>query len=187
MLGWLTGRRGRREKTALTEWRKAWAAAAEAPDAARVAELRRSLDALGATGDDLEIELEMVDGLAELVSLTARLRNGEVPVVQTGHRVAGFDVCHFTAPASMPDDPAQPGGRVILTDRRAIFAGSGRATQLAWHRVARVLQAERDLLLIAADLETAHRFRFNSFTDALCATALARHLTARPRDRTSAL
>ena len=87
MLGWLTGRRGRREKTALTEWRKAWAAAAEAPDAARVAELRRSLDALGAAGDDLEIELEMVDGLAELVSLTARLRNGDVPVVQTGHRV----------------------------------------------------------------------------------------------------
>jgi hypothetical protein len=187
MLGWLTGRAARREKAAVAAWRKAWAAALTEPEATRASELRQSLETLGADGDDLEIELEMVDGLSALAALTARLRAGEVPVVQTGHRVVGADACHFSAPASIPDDAAQPGGRVILTDRRAIFAGSGRTAHLAWHRVADVLQMERDLLLIANDGATVHRFRFNSFTDALCATALSRHLSASPRHRTSAL
>jgi hypothetical protein len=187
MLGWLTGRGRRREKTALTEWRKTWAAAVETADPGQVPELRQSLEALAGAGDDLEIELEMVEGLSELVALTARLRAGEVPVIETGHRVAGTDICHFSAPASMPDDPAQPGGRVILTARRAIFAGSGRTAHLAWHRVAEVVQVERDVLLIANDRETAHRFRFNTFTDVLCAAALSRHLAAQSRERTRAL
>src|SRR5438552_2473542 len=72
---------------------------------------------------------------SDLVALDDRLRAGEVPVIATGHRVVGSDVCHFSAPASMPDDPGQPGGRVILTGRRAVFVGGGHSSSLAWHRV----------------------------------------------------
>ena len=121
----------------------------------------------------------MIEGLTALSAVAARLREGDLPVVETGHRVVGSDICHFSAPASVPDDPAQPGGRVILTAQRAIFAGGGRATSIAWHRIAEVLQTERDLLLILNDRETAHRFRFNSFADALSGAALSRHLSRR--------
>jgi hypothetical protein len=180
MLGWLTGRGARRETSAIAEWRKVWAAAIEAPDAARVAELGRALEAIDGKGGDREIEFEMVAGLADLVALDARLRAGDLPVVQTGHRVAGSDVCHFSGPASMPDDPAQPAGRVLWTHRRAIFAGGAHSTSLPWHRVGAVVRVDRDVLLMAAGGETAHRFRFNNYADALCASALARHLVRRP-------
>lgn len=180
MLGWLTGRGGRRDKSPITEWRKAWAAAVETPQAARLQELRHSLESLGSAGDDLEIEREMADGLSDLVALDSRLRGGDVPVIQTGHRVAASDVCHFSVPASMPDDPAQPSGRLLWTNRRALFAGGGHSVSIGWHRVGAVLRIDRDLLLVLGGAATAQRFRFNSYADALCGAAIARHL-APPR------
>jgi hypothetical protein len=187
LLGWWKSRNGKADATRLNGWRKDWTAAVEAEDGTRIAELRRSLDELGLTADDLEIELEMIDGLSELSTLAPRLRQGDLPVVETGHRVVGSDVCHFSAPASIPDDAAQPSGRMILTGNRAIFAGGGRATSIAWHKIAEVLQTERDVFLILHDRETAHRFRFNSFADALCGAALSRHLMRRARPRTPGL
>ena len=122
--GWQAG------SARLSAWRKAWAAAVAAEDGARVAELRRSLDELGLTPDDLEIELEMIAGLSELSALS-RLRQA---ICRDRDRApsGGVDICHFSAPASIPDDSAQPSGRMILTDNRAIFAGGGRAE----HRLA---------------------------------------------------
>lgn len=187
LLRWWRGRDGRAGTTRLDEWRSEWAAAVATEDPGRIADLRLSLDALGLTADDLEIEMEMIEGLTALSAVAARLREGDLPVVETGHRVVGSDVCHFSAPASIPDDPAQPGGRVILTGRRAIFAGGGRATSIAWHQIVEVLQTERDLLFILNDRETAHRFRFNSFADALSGAALSRHLARRVRGRTTGL
>jgi hypothetical protein len=99
----------------------------------------------------------------------------------------GTDVCHFSAPASIPEDAAQPSGRMILTSNRAIFAGGGRATSIPWHKIAEILQTERDVLLVLHDRETAHRYRFNSFADALCGAALSRHLVRRARHRTAGL
>ena len=187
LLGWWKGRNGAAEPAKLVAWRKEWAAAVAAEDGARVADLRRSLDELGLTPDDLEIELEMIDGLAELSALSPRLRQGDLPVIETGHRVVGTDICHFSAPASIPDDSAQPSGRMILTGNRAIFAGGGRSTSIAWHKIAEILQADRDVLLVLHDRETAHRFRFNSFAEALCGAALSRHLMRRARQRTAGL
>ena len=187
LLGWWKGRNGAAEPAKLVAWRKEWAAAVVVEDGALVADLRRSLDELGLTPDDLEIELEMIDGLAELSALSPRLRQGDLPVIETGHRVVGTDICHFSAPASIPDDSAQPSGRMILTGNRAIFAGGGRSTSIAWHKIAEILQADRDVLLVLHDRETAHRFRFNSFAEALCGAALSRHLMRRARQRTAGL
>ena len=187
LLGWWKARDGRKGATPLDAWRVEWAAAVAAEDGDRIAALRSSLSALGLNQDDLEIEMEMIEGLSELSAVASRLRVGELPVVETGHRVVGSDTCHFIAPASVPDDPSQAGGRVILTGPRAIFAGGGRATSIAWHSVTDVLQTERDLLLVLQGRETAHRFRFNSFADALCGAALSRHLARRARSRPAGL
>jgi hypothetical protein len=81
----------------------------------------------------------------------------------------------------MPDDAAQPSGRLIFTGARAIFAGGARALALPWHAIADVVQQERDLILIRHDRETFHRFRCNVYADALCAGLIARTLARRAR------
>jgi len=176
VLGWWKERQ-RQAEPAGTAWRAQWAAAVDAADAGAIEQLRSELMTLAATVEDVEIEQEMLDGLTALVSLAPALRAGQLPRVVTGHRVVGSDVCAFSAPASLVDDPAQPAGRVILTDRRAIFAGGGPSVSVPWHRVGAVLRADRDLLLVLAGTEASQRFRFNSYADALCGVAIARHLT----------
>lgn len=69
----------------------------------------------------------------------------------------------------------------MLTARRAIFAGGGRATSVPWQVIGAVVQTERDVMLVLHDRATAHRFRFNSFADALCNDVLSRHLVRRAR------
>jgi len=179
VLGWWKARPRQTAPAGTTVWRQQWAAAVEAEDASQLAPLRDALGRLAGSADDVEIEEEMLDGLTALVGLVPSLREGQLPSVTTGHRVVGSDACAFSAPAAMPDDPAQPAGRVMLTDRRAIFAGGGRSASVAWHRVGAVLRIERDLLLVQAGSEIAHRFRFNCYSDALCGAAIARHLAPR--------
>ena len=95
-----------------------------------VASLTSDLENLGLAEEEIEIEREMIDGLDQLVKLQTALAAEGLPVIETGHRVVGTDVCHFSAPSSMPDDPAQPSGRLILTSARAIFTGGARAMTL---------------------------------------------------------
>ena len=76
---------------------------------------------------------------------------------------------------------------ILAAMQGAIFAGGGRATSIAWHKIAEILQTDRDVLLVLHDRETAHRFRFNSFAEALCGAALSRHLMRRARQRTAGL
>ena len=120
----------------------------------------------------------MLDGLKRLLELERELTASRLPVVETSHRVVGSDRCHFSAPVSMPDDPTQPTGRLLLTSERAVFAGGARTPALAWHATRQVMQSGRDLVLIFknAQGDDGHRFRCNSFTDALCGAAIARHL-----------
>lgn len=157
-------------------WKQTWAAAAAAGDASAIATLGAELDRLGLSDDDLEIEREMLDGLQRLADATTAVDATGLPAIETGHRVVGSEPCHFTAPVSMPDEPAQPGGRLLLTRGRAIFVGGANGTAIAWHTVGQVWQVERDLLLIRSDREAVHRFRCNSFGDAMCAAFLARKL-----------
>ena len=98
-----------------------------------------------------------------------------MPRIESGHRVIGSDVCHFTAPVSMPDEPSQPTGRLLFTGSRAAFTGGG-SPVIPWHACARVQQAGRDLVIYRRDRPSFHRFRCNSYTDALTGAVLARRL-----------
>jgi hypothetical protein len=160
------------------EWRETWTRAVASLDAGAVAPLEAALRATPPLADDLEFEEEMLEALKHLLELEGELRASRVPVVETSHRVVGSDRCHFSAPVSMPDDPAQPTGRLLLTSTRAVFAGGSRTPALPWHATREVIQTGRDLLFLFrnAQGDEGHRFRCNSFADALCGAAIARHL-----------
>jgi hypothetical protein len=159
------------------EWHREWLEATAAPDGSRIVELEQRLTALQLPEEDIEIEREMLAGLGELVTLRDTSSNGTLPTIETGHRIVGADICHFSVPSSRPDDPAQPSGRLILTNRRAIFAGGPQALTLPWHAVTQVMSADRDIVLIRADRETLYRFRCNSYGEALRGTFIARQLS----------
>ena len=175
--GWLK-KKGRGSLDGAREWREAWSRAVASLDAGAVAPLEAALRATPPLADDLEFEEEMLDALQQLLELERELAASRVPVVETRHRVVGSDRCHFSAPVSMPDDPAQPTGRLLLTSTRAVFAGGSRTPALPWHAAREVIQSGRDLLFVVrnAHEDPGHRFRCNSFADALCGAAIARHL-----------
>src|SRR3954471_22134418 len=135
LFGWLT----RRTDAGTRAWRDEWTAAVAALDAGAVPRLEAALRQEAPLADDLEIEEEMLDGLRQLVALQRELGAGRAPIVETTHRVVGADRCHFSAPVSLPDDPAQATGRLLLTSRRAVFAGGARNPALPWHGVREIV------------------------------------------------
>jgi hypothetical protein len=167
----------------IQEWRREWTTAVAAGDADAVVRLRAALHGMPPPAADFELEEEMLDGLEKLVALNTQLSAANLPRIDTTHRVVGADVCHFSGPASMPDDPGQPSGRLLLTATRAVFIGGAKLTAVAWHAAAQALQGDRDVVLVRADGHAVYRFRCNSYADALCAAAIARHLIDRTRNR----
>ena len=177
LLEWLKGKRNGGDPR-LAEWRRAWNSSAAEPDPQRVSALQAQLDALGLPEEEIEIEREMLDGISQLAQLRLSVDASGIPVVETGHRVVGHDTCYFSTPVSMPDDAAQPAGRLFLTNSRVIFAGGARATTVAWHAIGEVLHGDRDVVLVRRDRDTIYRFRCNTFADAMCSAFLARRLAA---------
>jgi hypothetical protein len=176
---WLRRSNGE-DATRAAEWRRSWAAAIDVRDPGQVTELGRALDALEREADDaedVEVEREMLDALEALVELDSEFATHGPPTIQTGHRAAGADRCHFAAPASLPDDPAQPVGTFLLTSARLLFVGGARAAAIPWHAVGRCERHDRDLLIVRADRQDLQRIRFNTFTDALRADFLVRRLS----------
>ena len=172
LFGWF---RSETRHPALEHWRQAWQAAVEG-DASNGPDLRAQLEALATAEPDVEVELEMLDGLEQLRRAQRLAAEGTLPSVDTQHRVIGGEHCHFTAPASMPTDHAQSSGRVLLTGSRAIFVGAGQTSTIAWHAVHDIARIERDVLLARADRTPAAHFRFNNYGDALVCAFLASRL-----------
>jgi hypothetical protein len=168
------------EDRRVREWRAACVHAASQPDPARLDVLRHELDSWGLDAEDMEIEREMLEGLNGVVELARTVQADGLPLVQTGHRVVGTDTCHFSAPCSMPDEEGQPGGRLLLTGRRAIFVGGARGMTIPFHAIGRVAHDGRDLVLVRSDRPQLHRFRCNSFADSFRAAFVARTLVAAP-------
>jgi hypothetical protein len=172
LLGFL--KRGRGDDAARA-WRRACERAIDTLDAAAPARLAADLPGLAPPGGDVEVEAEMLQALGDVLALERDLAAGALPAIETAHRVAAGERCHYSAPVSMPDDPAQPTGRLLLTSGRAAFAGGARTAPLPWHGLRQVVRAERDLIFVRAGDEGV-RFRCNSFSDAACGAALARCL-----------
>jgi hypothetical protein len=168
-------------KEAPDAWKAAWRSAAEALDAHALTTLTAELDAMRLPEDEVEIEREMLDGLRRVVELAAAIDVSGLPVVETGHRAVGTETCHFSAPVSMPEEPGEPSGRLLLTGGRAIFVGGAGGVTIAWHAVGQAMHVDRDVVLIRADRERLYRFRCNGFGDALAAALLAGRLVAARR------
>ena len=167
----------------LRSWHERWARAAATLDANALASLEADLRRQPPLAEDVEMEEEMLDGLRRVVEIERDLAAARLPVVDTTHRVIGADRCHFSAPVSLPDDPAQPTGRLLLTSARAVFAGSARTPALPWHGVREVVQNGRDVIFVSArgSEPDGHRFRCNSYGEALCGAAIARFLVRHAR------
>jgi hypothetical protein len=172
-------RRGGRDGA--RDWQRAWERAVDGLDAGAPARLEAELAGRAVVDDDLEVEQEMLQALRDVLALAADLARGALPLIDTSHRAAAGERCHFSAPVSMPDDPAQPTGRLLLTSGRAAFAGGTRTPPLPWHAARQVVRTGRDLILVRSGAADGLRFRCNTFSDAVCAAALARHLMTAAR------
>ncbi len=140
--------------------------------------------ALGLSEDDVALELELVDGLLEVVALRKAAEEGaSLPDVPTYHRALAGGTCRFAAPAFRPESPNDPGGKLFFTDRHIVYLGSPRLT-ISWAHVAEVRDVDRDLL-VRVRPDTLHTFRCNSYVDTLRGAWLAGRLldTARARSR----
>jgi hypothetical protein len=177
LLGWFRRSRNGTDDR-LVAWRRTWSAAANDPSAAHLPALTAQLTAFNLPEEEVEIEREMLHALDELLRLRAAVSTVGLPIVETTHRVIGGDRCHFSAPVSLPDDDAQPSGRLLLTASRAVFVGAGRTMHVAWHAVGDVRLADRDLLLVRRDRQHLYRFRCNTYADAVCGSFLSGHLSA---------
>ena len=173
--GWLKRKGPAQERR--RSWHQAWSNAMTKEDGAAAAQLRAELMAFASTDGDVELEEEMVDALERIAHLKGTADT--LPVVATQHRVIGHEPCHFTAPASLPADPSQPSGRVLLTATRSVFVGGGRTSAVAWHTVRHIARTDRDVIFARADGTGAAHYRFNTFADAAEAAYLARRLSAR--------
>ena len=177
-LGWLKGGANGGDP-GVAQWRKDWEAACAAPSLEQVEALRSRLSDFGADDDRYEIEREMLEGLEAVAELAAAVSAHGLTPISTGHRAVGRDRCFFSAPASLPDDPAQPSGTCLLTEARAVFVGGSRSLTVPWHGVSRCLRHERDLVLVRVNQQDLHRLRCNSFADALRAAFVASEVTNR--------
>ena len=178
LFGWLRAKTADRVDPRLAEWQREWITAAARADSDALAALNSRLDSMGFPEEEIEIEREMLDGLRDLIELRSAVESNGLPVLETGHRVIGSDRLHFNAPVSMPDDSAQPSGRLLLTGTRAIFVGGARTTTVPWHAVGQARHDRRDVVLIRKDRENLYRFRCNNFADALCGAYMSQRLAA---------
>ena len=172
-------RGGSRTDERRSRWRTEWEAAVRSGEAGTIGRLRSSLDGFGLPEEEVEVEREMLDALERLAEVASTVASEGLPALVTGHRVVGRDVCHFSSPVSMPDEPSQPSGRLLLTSARAIFVGGANGAAVAWHAVAEVHCQTRDLVLVRRDRERVYRFRCNSYADALVGAFLARRISGK--------
>lgn len=146
-------------------------------DAALLSALAARPAELGLADEDVEMELELRAAWLDVLELAGSARLGDLPVLETNHRVVGADTCYFIAPAFAVDRPHEP-GKVFLTDRRVMFVGST-VTSAGWGRVSRIDDVERDLVVVWAGASGLRRYRFNTLRDAKRGAFVARWLKDR--------
>jgi hypothetical protein len=162
-----------RRTVAPDPWAHWWQQADQAarnPSAETIERLQQALAAAPA-GEDVESQEEMVDGLRNLLALSA---GDDLPVLESQHRVIGDDICHFIAPVTLPGPDLAP-GKVFLTSRRFVLV-AGRVRSRPWPAVGRLSRSGRRLTIGSGD--SAVEIQCNSFGDALAAHHVASRLSA---------
>src|SRR3989337_647425 len=91
---------------------------------------------------------DRTDTAAHATLRMAEERHGRRRRREGPERATGAPRCHFGGPGAMPDDPAQPTGRLLLTSTRAVFAGGARTPALPWHATKEIVQSGRDLIFV---------------------------------------
>ncbi len=151
-------------------------------DAEELARLRARPAALGLTDDDVALELEIVEGLLDVIALKEAAEKGmTLPAIATSHRALAGETCRYVAPASRPDAPNDPGGKLFFTDRRIVYLGSPSVT-IAWAHVVDVRDVDRDLV-VRVRPEAARTFRCNSYTDTLRGSWIASQILVKAKEQ----
>ena len=184
---WLKRRGVGAEDPRLRRWRQRWEQVTASANGIEIEPLRSALEGFGLPEQEIEIEREMLEALRERQALSSTIRVSGLPIIETGHRVVHGESCHYTAPASMPEEPGQPAGRLLLTSGRAIFVGGATGMAAAWHTISKSAYVDRDLVLIRNGGEHSYRFRCNTYGDTLRAAFIASEILASRRRSSSSL
>ena len=143
---------------------------------------RATLDALlempatlGLPDDEVELEVEAVQGALDLLALRDAVARDGLPVVEHQHKALSTERCHFLASAFLANDGGDRTGRLFLTHRRLVFVSSPMIA-LSWSGIATINQNARDLIVVPVAKETLYQFRCNSFSDARRGAFIAQQL-----------
>jgi hypothetical protein len=130
---------------------------------------------MGLPDEDVELEIESVQGAVDLLTLREAVASAGLPVVEHQHKALGADRCHFRASAFLANDGLDRTGRLFLTNRRLVFVSSPMIA-LSWSAVASIGQDARDLIVTPTKGDSVYQFRCNSFSDARCGAFIAQTL-----------
>jgi hypothetical protein len=153
-------------------WWDAARSAETTPNLEVIASLRDTLASPVTAADERERQVEMLEGLEQLVAVAA----GAPAVIHTQHRVIGSDVCHMVAPACLVGITDHP-GKLFLTSRRLIHVGES-VRSWPWHRIGGVERTDRALEITILGAPDTVNLICNSYGDAMTAAHLARRLQA---------
>lgn len=130
---------------------------------------------LGLPEEDVELELEMLQGARDLLALEDDVRTQGLPAIAHQHKAIGTERCHFVASASLVGADGDRPGRLFLTERRLVFLATP-LVAVTWGGVTRVVDEGRDLIVAAPVRPGGLRFRCNSISEARCGRWLSDRL-----------
>jgi hypothetical protein len=144
-------------------------------DRAALEALLRVPEEQGLPGDEVELEMEALQGALDAIALKEAVAKSGLPVIEHQHRALGADRVHFLASAFLASDGSDRTGRLFLTNRRLVFVTTPMIA-LSWSGILSIEQQARDLVIATAGRDTLYQFRCNSFSDARCGAFIARQL-----------
>ncbi len=120
---------------------------------------------LGLAEEEVELDIEMLQGAKDLLALQDEVRAQGLPVIAHQHKALGSERCHFLASASLVATESDRPGRLFMTDRRLVFLAAP-LVAVPWSGVTRVEDQGRDLVIVGPSRPGGLRFRCNSISDA---------------------
>jgi hypothetical protein len=172
----LVRRKVRHPHPGVTAFRAAVAQAVAAePHEDTIRELQSRAHALDVSDEEVELELEMLQGTLDLLAFRESVAQHGLPQVPHQHKALKGEPCHFAASAFLTADGAERTGRLMLTPTRLVFIATPLLV-VPWRRGVRVREDARDLIVQAPARGASFRFRCNTFSDARRACWLAGRL-----------